>query len=119
MVKVLEGLQEMQRDLDAKRASRDGLEAELLAERQAAQTAAEARQAQDTRIRSLEDQLAGVQVRVVQAILPMGPLATGIYSTCCRSAGRNHSAVMHSMMSGSVASDGMDAGRTGHGEKGS
>lgn len=52
----------MQRDLEAKRASHDGLEAELLAERSAAQEASAAAEAREAELRALQGQLAGVQV---------------------------------------------------------
>ena len=64
-------VQEMQKDLEAKRVSRDGLAAELQAERDAAEEAAAAAEVKDETIRALQDQLAGVQVRCVfQCLCP-------------------------------------------------
>lgn len=58
-------VQEMQRDLEAKRASRDGLEAELLAERSAGQAAAAAAEAREDALQAFKDELAGVQVAIL------------------------------------------------------
>lgn len=61
----------MQRDLEAKRASRDGLEAELLAERGAGQAAAAAAETREHAIQALKGELAGVQVVIFSCLLLM------------------------------------------------